>query len=149
MRAENRFQKWERHRRKIRPNYTEQAYLRFCPSQPAWRPDDGIDNPWGISRTVAGSWWRCCQVMRRGQGCCRMSRPSWGWSHDAGWQTAPTEGDNHIRNWLFKVTRSGSETTLQVHVVAAILRMLRDPRTLPVCSSIMIGEYPVRTRLVN
>ena len=46
-----------------------------------------------------------------------------------------------------KVIRSGSVTTL--HVVAAILRMLRDPRTLPICSSIMIGEYPIRTRLDN
>ena len=46
-----------------------------------------------------------------------------------------------------KLPSSGSETTL--HMVAAILRILRDPRTLPVCSSIMIGEYPARTRLVN
>ena len=42
-----------------------------------------------------------------------------------------------------KVTRSGWETTL--HVVAAISR---DPCTLPVCSSVMIHEYPVRSRLV-
>ena len=40
----------------------------------------------------------------------------------------------------FKVTRSGWETTL--HVVAAILSKL------PFRSSVMIGEYPVRTRLV-
>ena len=47
-----------------------------------------------------------------------------------------------------KVTRSmGWETTL--HVVAAILRTPRDPCTLPNCSSVMIGEYPVlETRLV-
>ena len=44
---------------------------------------------------------------------------------------------------FIKVTRSGWETTL--HVVAAILRMPRDPCTLPVCSSVMISEYPVRT----
>ena len=42
---------------------------------------------------------------------------------------------------------AGRETTL--HVVAAIWRTLRDPHTLPVCSSIMIDEYPVQTRLVN
>ena len=47
----------------------------------------------------------------------------------------------------YKDTRSGSETT--PHVVAVIARMLHDPRTLPVCSSIMIGVYPVRTWLVN
>ena len=35
------------------------------------------------------------------------------------------------------------------YVVAAILGMPRETRTLPVGSSIMIGEYPVRTRLVN
>ena len=40
---------------------------------------------------------------------------------------------------------AGRETTLHVQVVATILRMLRDTRTLPVCSSIMIGEYPVQT----
>ena len=40
----------------------------------------------------------------------------------------------------------GWETTL--YEVAAILRMLRDPRMLPVCSSVMINEYPVQTRLV-
>ena len=35
-----------------------------------------------------------------------------------------------------------------LYVVAAILRMLRDLRTLPVCSSIMLDEYPTRTGLV-
>ena len=38
---------------------------------------------------------------------------------------------------------AGRETTL--HVVASILRTLRDTRTLPVWSSIMIGKYPLRT----
>ena len=54
-----------------------------------------------------------------------------------------------FRGRSVKVSRSGWETML--HVVAAILRTLRgcDPRMLPVCSSIMIGEYPLRTRLVN
>ena len=47
---------------------------------------------------------------------------------------------------VLKVTQSGREITL--HLVAAILRMLRDPHTLPVCSSVMIGEHPIRTRLV-
>ena len=42
---------------------------------------------------------------------------------------------------------AGQVTTL--HLLAAILHMLRDLHTLPVCSSVMIGEYPVRTRLVN
>ena len=44
-------------------------------------------------------------------------------------------------------TEAGRETTL--HVVAAILHTLRDLRMLPVCSNVMIGEYPVWTRLVN
>ena len=48
-------------------------------------------------------------------------------------------------------TGAGQETTL--HVVAAILRMLRDLRdlrTLPFAPcSIMIDEYPVRTRLLH
>ena len=53
---------------------------------------------------------------------------------------------SRIKNFLVRMG-AGWETTL--HVVAAILRMLRDPRMLPVCSSIMLVEYPVRTRLVN
>ena len=36
-----------------------------------------------------------------------------------------------------------------IHVVAAILRMLCDLCTLPICSNVMLDEYPVRTRLVN
>ena len=47
---------------------------------------------------------------------------------------------NIVSNYI-KVTRLRSETTCTLHVVPAILRMLRDPRTLPVCSSIMIGEF--------
>ena len=46
-----------------------------------------------------------------------------------------------------KVSQSGRETVL--HVEAAILCMLHDPHMLPVCSSVMIDECPVRTRLVN
>ena len=42
---------------------------------------------------------------------------------------------------------AGWETML--HVVAAILQKLCDPHMLPICSSIMIDEYPVRTRLVS
>ena len=41
---------------------------------------------------------------------------------------------------------AGWETML--HVVAANLRTLRDLRYLYVCSSVMIGEYPVQTRLL-
>ena len=44
-----------------------------------------------------------------------------------------------LRLVSFKISRSGQENTLQV--VAAILRTLRDPRMLPICSTGMIGEY--------
>ena len=50
----------------------------------------------------------------------------------------------------FKVSSSERELGGRLrYMVAAILRTLRDPRTLPVCSSIMIDEYPVWTWLVN
>ena len=43
-------------------------------------------------------------------------------------------------NLYIKVTRLGLETTL--HVVAAILRMLRDPRTLPFVPALWSVSIP-------
>ena len=57
---------------------------------------------------------------------------------------APTFAQNSSANFAkfyFKVSRSGQETTL--HVVAAILRTLRDPCTPPVYSSVTINNNNV------
>ena len=83
------------------------------------------------------------------------SYPLFGWVHE--WVLLGAYYFGADQKWMsywkgYKFTRAGWELDGSLCTTCGschLAHALRDLPMLPVCSSVMIGEYPVQTRLVN